>query len=1150
MITSAGPEPQSCSHPLRGLLIAQFCGAFNDNAWKLMVALLAIRQATSGMAPGPELETIAQTQTAKAFIIFTLPLVLLSLVGGTLADRLSKRTVIITIKVVEVLLMAAGTIALWLNPAGGVLPLIVLCGMGIHSALFSPSKYGILPELIPHERLAAGNGLLELWTFAAILMGTAAGGFLLQLAGDQTWAAPFALTLLSVVGLITSFSIPPVLPARATGGIDATVRGAWAAIQTEPMLRMAIPMEICFWTIASLFMQNVIVYAKAVLLLSDAMSGLPLTLLSIGIGIGAILVGKISRNRVEYGLIPLGAIGVFLALLLLGLVAPPLSGTFLLLGALGVSSAFIFVSLNAILQWKSPPDRRGAVISFSNTCVFTGILLGSLAGGSLASIGLSTTGIFLATAGMTMAGMLWALWFLPDTFIRLVLVLLTHTLYRLRIVGEHHVPPSGGALLVPNHVSFIDGFLLITSLDRPVRFVVDSHYAEQPLFKPFMKALGVIPISTHGGVRGILRALREASAAVDQGELVCIFPEGQITRTGTLLPFRRGFERVVKGRNVPLIPVHLDRVWGSIFSFNNGRFLWKIPEHLPYPVTVSFGTPLPSRTTIHDLRGKIRELGEAAWQLRKSHRLPLHREFIRSMRRYPFRFAMADQNRPRVSALQALIGSIVLARTLRPHWDGQDRVGVLLPPTVAGALVNVAAPLCGKTIVNLNYTVGKSGLEAAVRLAGLRTIVTSRTFIEKAKLELPDGPSVIWLEDAATTIGTGVKVTAALLALFAPCRIIERACGQTASLTPDSLATIIFSSGSTGEPKGVMLSHFSVDSNCQGATQILHLYQDERVLGILPFFHSFGYMVFWFVMSNNAPMIFHPSPLDVAAIGELIRKYRITFLVTTPTFLQLYSRRCTPEQFSSVRVILTGAEKLPARLAQAVEDTFGVGPIEGYGVTECAPVIAVNCPDFRAAGYFQPASRRGTVGQPLPGISVQIVDPDSYAPLPAGTPGMLLVKGPNVMNGYLGREDLTAQVMRDGWYITGDIATLDDDGFLTITDRLSRFSKIGGEMVPHGKVEEALQLAAEADTQVFAVTGLPDEKKGERLAVLHTLNESRIPLILERVSASGLPNLFIPGKNQFVKVDALPVLGTGKLDLRGVKRIAVERLSSHDEIQG
>ena len=1142
MTTSAGPETQSVSSRLRGLLIAQFCGAFNDNAWKLMVALLAIRQATAGMAPGPELETVAQTQTAMAFVIFTLPLVLLSLVGGTLADRLSKRTVILSIKVVEVLLMAAGTWSLWLNPAGGILPLIVLCGMGVHSALFSPSKYGILPELVPHERLAAGNGLLEMWTFAAILTGTAAGGFLLQIAGSHTWMAPLALTGLSVVGLTTAFSIPSVAPARAQGGVSETVRGAWAAIQSERMLRMAIPMEVCFWTIASLFMQNVLVYAKAVLQLSDAMSGLPLTLLSVGIGIGAILVGKISRNRVEYGLIPLGAIGVFLTLFLLGIITPTLSGTFFLLGLLGVCSAFIFVPLNAILQWKSPPDRRGAVISFSNTCVFTGILLGSLTGGSLASVGLSTAGIFLATAGLTMAGMVWAIWLLPDTFVRLVLVILTNTLYRLRLMGEQHVPQSGGALLVPNHVSFVDGLLLIASLDRPVRFVVDSHYAEQPIFKPLMKTLGVIPISSHGGLRVILKALREAGAALDRGDLVCIFPEGQITRTGTLLPFRRGFERIVKGRTVPIMPVHLDRVWGSIFSFNRGRFLWKLPEQLPYPVTVSFGTPLPPGTTADTVRGKIRELGEAAWQLRKPSRRPLHREFIRSMRRYPFRLAMADQNRPHVSSLQALIGSIVLARTLEPYWKDQQQVGVLLPPTVAGALVNVAAPLCGKTIVNLNYTVGKSGLEAAVNLAGLRTIVTSRTFIEKAKLELPDGPSIIWLEDIAKTISKGQKLQAALLALFAPCRMIERACGQHTPLTSDSLATIIFSSGSTGEPKGVMLSHFSVDANTQGATQVLHLYQDERVLGILPFFHSFGYMVFWFVMFNNAAMVFHPSPLDVAAIGELIRKYRITFLVTTPTFLQLYSRRCTPEQFSSVRVILTGAEKLPARLAQLIEDTFGIGPIEGYGVTECAPVIAVNCPDFRAAGYYQPASRRGTVGQPLPGVSVQIVDPDSYAALPSGTPGMLLVKGPNVMNGYLGREDLTAKAMHDGWYVTGDIAILDEDGFLTITDRLSRFSKIGGEMVPHGKVEEALQQAAGADLQVFAVTGLPDEKKGERLAVLHTLDEAAIPDILAKLSTMGLPNLFIPSRHQFVKVEALPVLGTGKLDLRGVKRIATERL--------
>jgi acyl-[acyl-carrier-protein]-phospholipid O-acyltransferase / long-chain-fatty-acid--[acyl-carrier-protein] ligase len=1137
---------KTSSHPLRGLLIAQFFGAFNDNAWKLMVALLAIRQATSGMAPAPELEAAAQTQTALAFIVFTLPLVLLSLVGGTLADRLSKRTVIISMKIVEVLLMCAGTAALWLNPTGGILPLIVLCGMGAQSALFGPSKYGILPELIPHERLAAGNGLLEMWTFAAILTGTAAGGFLLQTAGDQVWMAPLALAVLSVIGLVAAFGVPHVPAVRATGGVSSTIRGAWAAIQSERLLRLAIPGEIFFWTIASLFAQNILVYAKAVLQLSDSMSGLPLTLLSVGIGAGAMLVGRLSKSRIEYGLIPLGAAGAAIALSLLGALTPQLVGTFLVLGLLGVCCSFIFVPLNAILQWRSPPDRRGAVISFSNTCVFTGILLGSLAGGSLANAGFSTSNIFLVTAGVTIGGTMWALRLMPDVFLRLVLVILTNTLYRLRIVGQEHVPQSGGALLVPNHMSFVDGFLLMASIDRPIRFVVDAAYATHPLFKWLMTAMKVIPIASGGGPRIILRALRSAGQALDDGEIVCIFPEGQITRTGTLLPFRRGFERIVKGRQAPVIPVHLDRLWGSIFSFEGGRFLTKWPERIPYPVSVSFGAPLPSDTPAHRLRDAVRTLGEEAWRLRKSSRRPLHREFIHAMRRHPFRFAMADQTRPRVTSLQALIGSIVLARALRQHWEGQRHIGILLPPTVAGALVNVAAPLCGKTSVNLNYTVGKSGIDAAVRLAGLRTIVTSRVFVEKAKLDLPEGPSIIWLEDVARTIGAGQKLVASLLALCAPARLIERACGQNRPLTMDDLATIIFSSGSTGEPKGVMLSHFNVDANERGASQVLHLYQNEQVLGILPFFHSFGYLVFWLVMFNNLGIVFHPSPLDAAAIGELVRRYRITFLVTTPTFLQLYQRRCTPEQFSSLRVVLTGAEKLPTRLVQAFKDQFGIEPVEGYGVTECAPVVAVNCPDFRAAGFFQPASRRGTVGQPLPGMSVRIVDPDSFAPLPPGTPGMLLVKGPNVMKGYLGREDLTAKVLRDGWYITGDIAMVDDDGFLTITDRLSRFSKIGGEMVPHGRVEEALQQAAGADMQVFAVTGIPDERKGEQLAVLHTLDESQIPGIVSKLTANGLPNLYIPSRANFIKVDALPVLGTGKMDLRGLKRIAMERLQQRE----
>src|SRR5690349_2278669 len=529
MTVSNGSDSHSPSHPLRGLLIAQFCGAFNDNAWKLMVALLAIRQLVSITAPGPEFETASQTQTTLAFVVFTFPLALVSTVAGLLADRVSKRTVIILMKSVEVLLMSAATVALWINPAGGILPLIVLGGMGIHSALFSPAKYGILAELLPHERLAAGNGRLEMWTFFAILTGTAAPGILMSLTGSAVWLAPLLLTALSLVGFGAAWTIPPVPPARAEGGLADTLKGAWSAIARDRMLRLAICGAVFFWTIASLFAQNILIYAKAVLLVSDWQSGLPLMMLSIGIGLGARWVGRLSQARVEYGLIPLGAAGVAVMLSVLGFVAPGLTATLTLMVVLGMSSALIFVPLNALIQWRAPHDRRGSVIAFENTCVFTGILLGSLGAGTLAAAGMSTTGIFSAAAMFTVLGTGWALWLLPEALLRAVLVMLTNSLYRLRIVGQEQVPKVGGALLVPNHVSFIDGLLLIASLDRPVRFVADAQYAEQPFFRPLMKLFGVIPVSSYGGLRVVLRALRNAGAAIEKGELVCIFPEGQIT---------------------------------------------------------------------------------------------------------------------------------------------------------------------------------------------------------------------------------------------------------------------------------------------------------------------------------------------------------------------------------------------------------------------------------------------------------------------------------------------------------------------------------------------------------------------------------------------------------------------------------------------
>jgi acyl-[acyl-carrier-protein]-phospholipid O-acyltransferase/long-chain-fatty-acid--[acyl-carrier-protein] ligase len=429
-----------------------------------------------------------------------------------------------------------------------------------------------------------------------------------------------------------------------------------------------------------------------------------------------------------------------------------------------------------------------------------------------------------------------------------------------------------------------------------------------------------------------------------------------------------------------------------------------------------------------------------------------------------------------------------------------------------------------------------------VQQCELQTVLTSRTFLEKAKFPAP--PGAVYLEDIFGKNRPGIfeKLGALLRAWFVPTRWLERSLGappRRREESLDSLATIIFSSGSTGDPKGVMLSHYNVASNIEQLGQVFGFRSRDRMLGVLPFFHSFGFTgTLMLPGALGLGVVYHANPLDAKTIGPLVLEHQVSFLLATPTFLQIYLRGCSPEQFGSLRLVAVGAEKLPDRLATAFEDQFGIRPFEAYGCTECAPAVTVNTHDFRAAGFRQVGAKRGKIGHPLPGVCVRIVDPETKSPAPFGQPGLLLVRGPNVMRGYLNKAEQTAAVLQSGWYTTGDIAALDEDGFIQITDRLSRFSKIGGEMVPHLKVEEKLHELVAATEQTFVVASVADEKKGERLVVLHKLAAEALRDCLEKLTTCDLPNLWKPKADAFVRVEAFPLLGTGKLDLRRVKEIA------------
>ncbi len=1116
------------------LIVTQFQGAFSENAYKFFLIFMLTASELS--------RTDRDFLVLAVGALFSLPFVLFSMAGGYLADRYSKRTVTVGTKLAEIAVMLSALVGLsydilWLKMTAVFL-------LSSQAAFFGPSKYGLLPELLPEKRLSWGNGIIELGTFLAIIAGTMGGGIMAARFRSAPVQPGVILVGLAIAGFFASLGIervPAANPGKAFQINFLTDLFQHVRLMAQDrVLLLAVLGNTFIWFLAALLQINIVLFGKDVLHVGESESGYLQAAVAIGIGLGSLLAGYLSGNKIEYGLIPLGSMGIGIFGLLLCRSNPTLVSTAANLALVGAFAGFYIVPVNALIQHRPEPSRKGGVIASANLLSFVGVFLASGMYYLLAAaFKLTTTEVFLVGSLMTLACTAYALVIQPDAFLRLLLWFFTRSLYRIRVTGRDNVPARGGALFVCNHLSFVDVLLLMSSTDRRIRFIMFKDIYERPLINPFARVMRAIPISSRQRPRDMIRSLREASDAIKSGHVVVIFAEGQITRIGQMLPFHRGMERIMKGVNAPIIPVHLDGVWGSIFSFEKRRFFWKVPHRIPYPVTISFGEPMPPTSTAFEVRQAVQELHTKAYALRKARMSVLGRRFVRASRRHPLRFAMADSRVPRLAAGGVLARAVFLARRLRPIWNGQNMVGILLPPSVGAALVNIAAIMMGKVPVNLNYTVSSEILESCARQCDLKTVVTSAEFLERVKIRVPAGR--VLLEDVAAKPRKPEKLVAFLMAWTLPLRLLEKRLGLAKPAQLDDVATIVFSSGSTGDPKGVMLTHFNIGSNLEQLSQTFALGARDRILGVLPFFHSFGFTgTLALPHAIGVGVVYHANPLDAGTIGELVCRYSVTFLLGTPTFLQAYIRRCQPEDFGSVEYVMVGAEKLHESVASAFEDRFGIRPLEAYGCTECAPGVTVNVRDFRAAGFRQVGGKRGKIGHPLPGISVRIVDPETLSPLPIGAPGLLLLRGPNVMKGYLDKPEKTAEVLRDGWYNTGDIATLDEDGFLSITDRMSRFSKIGGEMVPHARVEEKLQELAGAAEQTFAVTAVPDGKKGERLVVLHTLPQDRLKSCVDGLPNAGLPSLWLPKPNAYFRIDSIPYLGTGKLDLKKLRQLATE----------
>ena len=720
---------------------------------------------------------------------------------------------------------------------------------------------------------------------------------------------------------------------------------------------------------------------------------------------------------------------------------------------------------------------------------------------------------------------------------------LVRLFYRVRSLGLEHLP-KGGFLLLPNHITWIDALVLQLACPRPIRYIIDQEFYHKPLLRPFLQTVGCIPIDS----RKARSAIRAATEQIAAGEIVCLFPEGQLTRSGTLLRLRRGYELIAQHADAQVVPVWLDRLWGSIFSFQGGKFFTKLPKEIPYRVTVAFGKPIdPKAADIATVREELLKLGEFCYSRRPLLDRHLAEACVRGLKRRRFTTAVIDGiDHSKLNRAKLLGAAATLSRFLRKEFP-DPRIAIVLPASKGSMVANLAVTLAGKTPVDLNFTMGRAANEFCCRRADLRVAISAAAFMERVK-DFPWPERVLKLEQLLPQLKPQIFFWW-MMAIFCPTWLLLRLL-QIPKTGGHAEASLLFTSGSTGDPKGAVLSHRNIVGNVSQFCELLDLRKSDGILASLPFFHSFGATVtLWYPLIEGARIVTYPSPLEIAKNAALIEKYKLTLLLATPTFLRGYLRKAEPPQLRSLRLVITGAEKLPLDLAKAFEDRFQQRVFEGYGLTETSPVVSVNLPEPepKRGEQVQPSSRLGSVGKMAPGIAAEIREPETDRKLSLHDTGMVWFRGVNIFEGYLRDEKRTADVLHDGWLKTGDIGRFDEDGFLCIEGRLSRFSKVGGEMVPHEAIEQkVIHLLGYAgrDERVIAIIGVQDEAKGEALVLLAAADVD-LALLRDKLRDAGVPNLWIPKK--LCRVETIPVLASGKLDLKECQELAKQGQGTNDK---
>ena len=1142
-------------------LIVAFLNAFVDLGHKIIIQNTIFKN-----YDGPEL--IVLSSIVNALIL--LPFILLFTPTGYISDKYSKNKIMRVSAWVALgitLLITYSYYQGWFWLSFGMTFLLAL-----QSAFYSPAKYGYVKELVGDRRLAQANGLLQAATTTGILLGTfffsvffekIIVGFeitdkdsLIRVIAPLGWA----LVAFTVIELVLAYQLPQVTPQKKKMSFrwNDYFRGKTQArnlrlVKRHPYIWLSILGLAVFWAISQVLLASYPAYAKEFLGITNTavVQGL-MAFAGLGIMIGSVLAGRISRNHIETGLVPVGAIGVTISLLLIRVVDSHFlqALNFLFLGVMG---GFFVIPLNSLMQYHAKNNQLGRVLASNNLIQFSVMLVFLVITSTLSYYKVGSTSILWMLFFVGLVGTIYTILKIPESLLRFIIARLFAARYRMKVLGFEELPHSGGILLLGNHISWVDWALVQIASPRPLNFVIESGFYERWYLKGLLNLFGTIPINSGGSAA----SLETINGLLKEGKAVCLFPEGTISRTGQLSEFKRGYQKAIEGTNAKIVPFYLHGLWGSRFSRSSGFLKEGRQSGFKRDIIVAFGKPLPATTNPDELKRRIFDLSFTSWQdyAKTLDTIPV--SWLKTAKRMSFQMSATDVIGEPISH-HKFITAVFAFSGLIAKKSPEQNIGILIPASVGGAITNMAVLTLGKTVVNINFTSSKEAIQGAVKKAEIKTVYTSKKFLRKLKgrginiKEILPQTKLIYLENFKKELPKAKMLLILLTSMLLPARLLQFFYIKHSKL--EDTAAILFSSGSEGTPKGVELTHLNLAANSRQVADMLNTRENDIIMSTLPTFHAFGLLATTFMpLSEGIPIVCHPDPTDVLTVAKGLARNQATLLLGTSTFLRLYTlnRKVHPLMLKSLRMVIAGAERLNPDTRDAFTLKFNKKILEGYGTTETSPVASVNIPDELDTNYWKPqlGNKFGTVGMPVPGTSFRIVDPVTLEELSTGEDGLILIGGPQVMKGYLHDKDKTAEVIEelDGqrWYRSGDKGHLDNDGFLIIVDRYSRFAKLGGEMVSLSAVEETIRAALGGDPELDLVAvNIPDNKKGEKVILL-IANEMSAKEIKKKLMDAKMNPLMIPA--QFTNVNAVPKLGSGKTDFATSKKVALGELGLRSE---